>query len=168
MIVEEVMCRRPMLVSSDQPCDKALTMAEHDGVHFLLVVNGEDLSGVVRACDLRKSIPSQAVGYLATPSLTTIVKTEPLVAAKRLLSLAQVACLTVIDEHSRLQGTLTREDLTRAGIQFSERGVNCCAACGAVHHLIVEGAGRPALCCDCHDVSALLSSEASVALGDAR
>ena len=159
MIVAEAMSRFPVIVSPDLSCADALAVADEQAAHFLLAVGGDELLGVLRSCDLRKSSPSARVARAIRAPVIPIARTDSVVVARRMLTLGGAGCLVVVDNTSCLQGILTREDLSRAGLLSGERGVDCCAACGAVRHLIFAGADQPALCCECLDVAT--TSEAS-------
>jgi hypothetical protein len=155
MIVAEAMCRFPVIVSPDLPCGDALVIAEERATHFLLAVGGDELVGVLRACDLRKCSPSARVARSARAPIMSIARTDSVVLAKRMLTLGGAGCLVIVDDDACLQGTLTREDLSRAGLLSGGRGVDSCAACGGICHLVFSGADRPALCCECLDRAAL-------------
>jgi len=151
MIVADAMCRFPVIVGSQLPCGDALAIAEERRTHFLLVVGGDELFGVLRVCELRKSSPSTRVARAARAPIMSVAPGESVILAKRMLTLGGAGCLVVVDDDACLQGTLTREDLSRVGLLSAERGVDCCASCGDIHHLVVAGAGQPALCCECLD-----------------
>jgi hypothetical protein len=149
MIVAEVMWRFPVIVSPHLPCGEALAIAEEQGTHFLLAVGGDELFGVLRACDLRKASRSARVASAARAPIMSVTPGESVVLAKRMLTLGGAGCLVVVDDAACLQGTLTREDLARFGLLSRERGVDSCAACGDIHHLVFAGADQPTLCCEC-------------------
>src|SRR5687767_434562 len=113
MIVADAMWRFPVIVSSDLPCGEALAIAEERGTHFLLAVSDGELFGVLRACDLRKSSPSTRVARAARAPTMAVTPGESVVLAKRMLTLGGAGCLVVVDDAACLQGTLTREDLSR-------------------------------------------------------
>lgn len=160
MIVAEVMSRFPVIVSPRLSCGDALSVATEREAHFLLAVAGDELLGVLRACDLKKSSPSARVDLSARVPVMTIAKNDSIFLAKRMLALGGAGCLVVVDDASCLQGTLTRADLSRAGLLSRERGVDSCAACGGIDHLIFASADQPALCCECADnVAAFDASE---------
>lgn len=149
MIVAEAMSRFPVIVSPALSCGEALTIAEEQAVHFLLAVAGDELLGVVRSCDLKKSSPSARVARAIRAPIMPISRTDSVHVAKRMLTLGGAGCLVVVDDTSCLQGMLTSEDLARAGLLSGGRGVDSCAACGAATHLLFTGADQPAFCCEC-------------------
>lgn len=151
MIVAEAMYRFPVIVSPNLPCADALAIAEEQGTHFLLAVSGDELVAVLRVCDLRKASPSARVVRTGRAPIMSVTLTESVVLAKRMLTLGGAGCLVVVDDAGCLKGTLTRDDLSRAGLLSGQRGVDCCAACGDIQHLVFAGADQPALCCDCLD-----------------
>lgn len=151
MIVAEAMYRFPVIVSPNLPCADALAIADEQGTHFLLAVAGDELVGVLRACELRKASPSARVVRTAHAPIMSVTMNESVVLAKRMLTLGGAGCLVVVDDAGCLKGTLTREDLSRAGLLSGQRGVDCCAACGDIHHLVFSCADQPALCCECLD-----------------
>ncbi len=149
MIVAELMSRFPVIVSPALSCGEALSIADERAAHFLLAVAGDELLGVVRSCDLRKSSPSARVARAIRAPIMPIARTDLVHLAKRLLTLGGAGCLVVVDDASCLQGTLTRDDLARAGLLSGGRGVDSCAACGAAGHLLFTSADQPAFCCEC-------------------
>lgn len=149
MIVADVMCRCPVIVSPQRSCRDALSIADEQGAHFLLAVADGDLLGVLRTCELRRARRRAPVAHSARAPLMTIMRQGSVLLAKRMLALSDVGCLVVVDAASRLQGTLTRAELSRAGLLSSDRGVDSCATCGAVHHLSFAQPDQPTLCCDC-------------------
>jgi CBS domain-containing protein len=158
MIVSDVMCHFPLIVSPKRSCGDALAIAAEQGAHFLLAVAGDDLRGVLRICELKLASPSADVEQSVRAPMLTIRRQDSIVLAKRMLALSNVGCLVVVDSGSRLQGILTRTELSRAGLLSSERGVDSCATCGAVDHLSVAHAGEPAFCCDCLDSISTISN----------
>jgi CBS-domain-containing membrane protein len=158
MIVADVMCPFPVIVSPRVSCHDALAIAEEQGAHFLLSVAGDDLLGVLRACDLKRVSQRAQVTCCVRPPVMTIMRQDSLALAKRMLALSDLGCLVVVDTASRLQGTLTRAELSRAGLLSGNRGVDSCARCGAVEHLSVMQADQPALCCHCLDSVSLVGS----------
>jgi signal-transduction protein with cAMP-binding, CBS, and nucleotidyltransferase domain len=151
MIVADAMYRFPVIVSPNLSCASALAIAQEQGTHFLLAVDGDELVGVLRACELRKASPSARVVRTARAPIISVTLTESIALAKRMLTLGGAGCLVVVDDDASLRGTLTREDLSRMGLLSRERGVDCCAACGDLDHLVFAGADQPALCCECID-----------------
>jgi signal-transduction protein with cAMP-binding, CBS, and nucleotidyltransferase domain len=158
VIVADVMCHFPVIMSPTRSCGDALAIAAEQGTHFLLAVAGDDLLGVLQICELRRASLRAPVGRGARAPVMTIMRQDSVVSAKRILALSNVGCLVVVDAASRLQGTLTRAELYRAGLLSSERGVDSCATCGAVEHLSVAQADEPAFCCDCLDSISLVSN----------
>jgi CBS-domain-containing membrane protein len=151
MIAADVMCHFPVIVSPTHSCRDALAIAAERGAHFLLAVAGDDLLGVLRICELRRASQREEVTYSVRAPVMTIMRQDSVALAKRMLALSNVGCLVVVDTACRLQGTLTRVELSRAGLLSSERGVDSCASCGSVEHLSVTQPDQPAFCCDCID-----------------
>lgn len=155
MIVAEAMSRFPVIVSPDLSCADALAIADEQATHFLLAVGGDELLGILRSCDLRKASPSARVARAMRAPVMPVARTDSVLVAKRMLTLGGAGCLVVVDDTSCLQGILTGEDLARAGLLSRERGVDCCAACGAFRHVILASADQPALCCECLDAATI-------------
>jgi CBS-domain-containing membrane protein len=151
LIVSDVMCHFPVIVSPKHSCRDALAIASEQGAHFLLAVAGDDLLGVLRICELKRASQRAQVASSVRAPVMTIMRQDSVVLAKRILALSNVGCLVVVDNASRLQGTLTWAELSRAGLLSSDRGVDSCATCGAVEHLSVAQPDQPVLCCDCLD-----------------
>jgi CBS-domain-containing membrane protein len=158
MIVADVMCHFPVIVSPQRSCGDALAIAAEQGAHFLLAVAGDDLLGVLQVCELKRASLRTKVEHCLRAPLMTIKRQDSVVSAKRMLGLGNVGCLVVVDSASRLQGTLTRVDLARAGVLSGDRGVDSCATCGSVVHLSAAHADQPAFCCDCLDSISAVSA----------
>ncbi|HYQ14571.1 MAG TPA: CBS domain-containing protein [Polyangiaceae bacterium] len=158
MIVADMMCRFPVIVSPDISCARALSIAEEHGSHFLLAVDANDLLGVLRSCDLKRAHPATRAGRTIHGPVMPIGVTDSLTLATRMLTLGGAGCLVVVDDDSCLHGIVTRQDLFRVGVSAPERGVDCCAACGAQDHLIFGGIDQPAFCCGCLDTAKTLIS----------
>jgi signal-transduction protein with cAMP-binding, CBS, and nucleotidyltransferase domain len=158
MIVADVMCRCPVIVSPRRSCADALAIAAEQGTHFLLAVAGDDLLGVLQVCELRRANQRTSVEHLLREPVMTLKRQDSVLSAKRMLTVANVGCLVVVDSASRLQGTLTRAELARAGVLSSDRGVDSCATCGSVVHLTAALMDQPAFCCDCLDSISLVSA----------
>jgi signal-transduction protein with cAMP-binding, CBS, and nucleotidyltransferase domain len=155
MIIADVMCRFPVIVSPGISCQQALELAEERGSHFLLAVDESDLLGVIRACDLKRANPNSRVGHRLHGPVMSIGASDSLKLGARMLTLGGAGCLIVVDDDSCLRGIVTRQDLFSAG---AERGLDCCAACGGSQHLIFTGGDRPAFCCECLDSAGALES----------
>jgi hypothetical protein len=158
MIVADVMCRLPVIVSPNRSCRDALAIAGTQGAHFLLAVADGALLGVLRTCELRRAGRGTHVAHSVRAPMMTIMAQDSIVLAKRMLALCNVGCLVVVDAAFRLQGTLTSAELSRAGLLSNHRGIDSCATCGAVDHLSFAQPDQPAMCCDCLDPIAAAGS----------
>ena len=160
MIVEQIMCRFPVIVDAERTTSDALALAIARQTHFMLAVCDQQLLGVLRVCDLKRCTPNTSAGRNARLPIMTIAASDTVAFAERMLTLGGTGCLIVVDPDCRVEGTVSRKDLLRAGIGLGERGVDCCAACGAVCHLIFTDTESPALCCECHEAATQLRTAA--------
>lgn len=132
--VSDVMTPNPVLVGPDTAVWIAECLAQRNGVHELLVVNGYHLTGVVCRCDLSRADADATVrDCMRTPPIT-IDDRDTVVAAERLMERCSVGCLPVVDWAGCLRGIVTRHDLVTAGVLPASE-VGGCASCGSSHGL---------------------------------
>lgn len=153
MIVREAMCRFPTIVSPLLPCREALEISRTSSAHFLLVVHGEQLVGVARACDLRKSLAEREVQRSLRVPIVTIGLDDSLVLARRMLTQSAGGCLVVVDRAGDLKGVLTCEDLNRVRGFARPSSRACCEHCGNVQHLLFGQPDEPVFCCACVELA---------------
>jgi hypothetical protein len=145
------MSRFPVILGPRLPCREALTIGVENAAHFMLVVDGDQLLGVARACDLRKANGDDIVRRSLRVPVVTIGESDSVELARRLLTMTGGGCLVVLSAAGNLTGVLTCEDLSRAGGTRPWRPREHCALCGAGQHLIFLEPDEPVFCCDCFD-----------------
>lgn len=133
------------------PCREALAIGVEKAAHFMLVMEGDQLLGVARACDLRKAGGDDIVRRSLRVPVVTIAENDSAELAQRLLTMTGGGCLIVVGAAGNLTGILTCEDLSRAGGTQRWRLRERCALCGAGQHLIFLEPDEPVFCCDCFD-----------------
>jgi hypothetical protein len=149
MAVGRLMSRFPVIVGPRLPCREALAICVDSRAHFLLVIDGDQLLGVARACDLRKVDGSANVRRSLRVPVVTIGQGDSVELARRLLTMTGGGCLVVVDAAGNLRGLLTCEDLSRAGVLSRQRPREHCSLCGAGQHLIFLEPDEPVFCCNC-------------------
>lgn len=151
--VAEVMSSSPVIVDAHEAVEAARNLADEQGVHHLLVVDGSALVGVICQCDLAEAMPATLVTrHMHSPVVWTC-GTDTLEQAASIMRQCGIGCLPVLDEpQGRLAGVLTRRDLRGAGILPGERGVDLCASCGSSHRLRASDfPDLPVFCFECLD-----------------
>jgi predicted transcriptional regulator len=151
MSVGRWMSRFPVILGPHVPCREALGIAVENAVHFMLVVDGDRLLGVARACDLRKVEDGNTVRRSLRAPVVTIGEDDSLELARRLLTVTGGGCLVVVNAAGNLTGILSCEDLNRAAAPPRHRPNQRCASCGAGQHLIFLQPDEPVFCCSCID-----------------
>lgn len=149
MLVRDAMCRFPIIVSPGLACREALEISHTSEAHFLLVVDGEQLVGVARACDLRKALAEREVWRSLRVPIVTVGLDDSLVLARRMLTQCAGGCLVVVDRSGDLKGILTCEDLNRAHGFARPSSRACCETCGSAQHLIFGQPDEAIFCCGC-------------------
>lgn len=149
MVVKRSMSRFPVILGPRLPCREALAIGVENGAHFMLVVDGDQLLGVARACDLRKADGGDIVRRSLRAPVVTIGEDDSLELAQRLLTMTGGGCLVVVNAAGNLIGIFTCEDLSRARLPSRRRPREQCALCGAGQHLIFLELDEPVFCCDC-------------------
>ena len=120
--VRDVMTADPVSLPPDASATEAARqMRDHD-TGALLVVEGQDLRGivtdrdiVVRAIAEGRDPGSTKVGEIASKDLITVDPQQELAEALRLMAQYQVRRLPVVEEDGRLAGIVAQADIARAG-----------------------------------------------------
>ncbi|HVU00694.1 MAG TPA: CBS domain-containing protein [Polyangiaceae bacterium] len=135
--VVDVMTRNPVVVGPDMTAWSADCLARKRNVHYLLVVDGYRLVGVVCGCDLtRAKADSHLDSCMRTEPVTVDDQETAAGAATKMLE-RHVGCLPVLDWSGSLRGVVTRHDLRAAGV-LSRLSFRTCSSCGSTHGLPPE------------------------------
>jgi CBS-domain-containing membrane protein len=150
--IVDAMSSRPVVVGVAANAGEARRIAEESGVHHLLVVDANELVGVVCLCDLGDRAPATPLArFVRSPFVFVRIDATAAEAASVMLE-CRVGCLPVLDETGELRGIVTRRDLRRVGALPGTRGVDLCAGCGDTHSLGTSKRGGDVVFCrDCLD-----------------
>ena len=156
--VANVMSRALITVPPQTSRLDAAGVADEEGVHHLLVVDGDDLVGVVCEHDLDLAAPMARVEHcMKVPS--TIDADATLTEAARMMRELAIGCLPVVTS-GFLRGIVTRGDLRRAGLAAEEIAVPLCASCGGDEHVRLDPRTQGAMfCLDCSERALTNASE---------
>jgi predicted transcriptional regulator len=150
--VSEIMSRTPLVVRKTSSAAEARVLSDHKGVHHLLVMDGPELVGILCRCDLEWALDGDSAARRIRTPVATLAGNDSTEIAARVMLERGLGCLPVLDALGTVRGVVTRSDLRHAGALPGERGVDCCAACGAGHCLSpVTCPDTPVFCCDCLD-----------------
>lgn len=136
-VVGDIMSTDPITVYADTTLDDALSVMLSNNIRRLPVIDDEGrLVGIISDRDLRlaadspflQETPDEVVNNLAHHTVSEIMRTalhtieadEPIVEAAKLMRVARVGGLPVVDEHERLVGIVTRTDLVDHLIRILE------------------------------------------------
>lgn len=136
-VVGDIMSTDPITVYADTTLDDALSVMLSNNIRRLPVIDDEGrLVGIISDRDLRlaadspflQETPDEVVNNLAHHTVSEIIRTalhtieadEPIVEAAKLMRVARVGGLPVVDEHERLVGIVTRTDLVDHLIRILE------------------------------------------------
>ncbi|HBY93429.1 MAG: CBS domain-containing protein [Ardenticatenaceae bacterium] len=135
-LVRDIMSTDLVTVTPDESLAEALLRMRRHDVRRLPVVDETGLVGIITDRDLRLAAdspfldetPSEAfhqleqhrVEDIMTTSVTTIEPEAPIVEAAKLIRVAHVGGLPVVDENDRLVGIVTRTDLVDHLIRLLE------------------------------------------------
>lgn len=125
----------------------ALQFAERCGMHHLPLLEGGKIVGLVCTCDLEELDLQAPIGDALTRGPATISVQSSAQAAAQAMGEQGVGSL-LVTQNDTVVGIVTREDLSRAGLQLDEAPNFRCESCGSVTHLKTEN-NRGTLCLDC-------------------
>lgn len=152
MRIADVMTTSPVTITAEVPVAEAVEVATANGVHHLVVTEGQLPIGLVCVrCDLADAFPRQPVGrFMNRP--VTVGGYETARHASRTMCRRGVGALIVRGGDSGW-GIATRGDLLRGGFRAGEEeGLFFCASCGTHLHVHpVPGCEWVAFCVDCWD-----------------
>jgi CBS domain-containing protein len=143
------MSRFPTIVSPRIESSRALEISRSSDAHFLLVVDGDQLLGVARACDLRRAPAGRLLERCVRVPVITVGELEPVHLARHMLTQTAGGLLVVVDRKGHLKGVLTFEDLLRSKSVSPRDARLRCEACGGNRHLVFGQPDEALLCCGC-------------------
>ena len=149
--VSDVMSRSVVVAEAASRARDALAAANARRVHYVVVVDGTELAGLVCICELADALESDTVRPHMSAPPALIATGDSAEEAARLMEFSGAGCFPVVDEGGVLRGVLTRHDLRNTGFLPNERGIDRCASCGAGHHLVPHCSEEPAFCVECLD-----------------
>lgn len=160
--VSSIMRRRPPSVRPANRVRDALALAREHEVEHILVVESDNVVGIVCTCDLSRARPDTAVSACMKASVVTVDGVTTLREAGDLMRSRRVGCLPVTAGRL-LMGIVTRSDLKRAGVPDDLCGA-VCASCGSRHHLGASAGGASPFCIDCLECAEV--GEPELGMGD--
>ena len=129
MRVRDLMTIRPITIPASMPVVEARRTMQERLIRHLLVVDGDELIGIVTDRDIRSNMPSPATslsvwelnhllsrltaGEVMTTNVIVVEPDRPAAAAAALLLSEKIGALPVM-EGSRLVGIVTETDFVRA------------------------------------------------------
>jgi len=123
--VEEVMTRAAHIVQATMTMQQVLELFRTARISGAPVLDGDRLIGVVSMEDLIRCLSNQdfkaPISTYMTPNVITIKKSDPVVEALKLFVSTKVGRLPVVDEEGRLEGILTKGDITRGLLKALQR-----------------------------------------------
>jgi CBS domain-containing protein len=141
--VVDLMSRSPVVVGPDTGVSAAVDHAARHGVHYLMVVDGYRLRGVVCSCDLQATGPEKRVAECMHSPPVTIEDQATCEECVERMGRYGVGCLPVVDWAGALEGVVTRHDLRTAGVSYVAR----CESCGSSHGLPPNHFDVPVIFC---------------------
>jgi acetoin utilization protein AcuB len=138
--VSRLMTRVPLVTGApDLAVGEATRRVIDAGISHLLVLQGNDLVGLVCICDLDQARTGAKVADCMTRDPITVDVATSAELAGRLMVERGISCLPVLGGGA-LRGVLTLGDLRRAGVVDSP--AESCVSCGSTDHVRCEGRGR--------------------------
>lgn len=127
-LVSEAMARRPTSIGPDADMGDARRLAESSGTRHLLVLDQGTLVGILCLCDLRETAGTVA-DHMSVPVLTIRADATIEDAADTMREF-DVGCLPVV-MGGLILGTVTEEEVSRAGSRGRRRVPHCACGSGA-------------------------------------
>lgn len=118
-LVSEAMNRSIVTVAPDTRVSEALALARRAGTEHLLVLDEENLVGILCTCDLEAARPDDFAWECMTLPVLTVRPDVTLDEAALTMGDCDVGCLPVA-VGGLLLGTLTDAELARAGAEVPE------------------------------------------------
>ena len=162
--VDHVMKAPVRVVGPDVSVIEALQLAEDADVHHLPIVENGTIIGLVCTCDLEDVELKLPIRHVPKGPAATIARDASVEEA--VLSMAQRGIGSLlVTEGNNVVGIVTREDLSRAGVDVDDAPGFRCVSCGSVKHLKSEG-DKGTLCLDCRVRSRPEAPDDGTGVGD--
>jgi len=133
MLVSEAMNRTVVAVSPDARVGEAVEEARRAGAEHLLVLDGEDLVGILCTCDLRDSGADELVADCMSVPVMTVRPDARVEDAAATLADCDLGCLPVA-LGGLILGTIGDPELARAGVGACAERRHCHHDRGNVPH----------------------------------
>jgi len=117
-LVSEAMNRSLVTVPPDAPMADAVALVRRTGAEHVLVMEAENLVGILCACDLRGAPGDEQVCDRMTVPVLTIRPEAPVEEAAETMSECGVGCLPVA-VGGLVLGTVSDAEIARAGVRGS-------------------------------------------------
>lgn len=127
----------------------ALQLAERCGMHHLPLLEGGKIVALICTCDLEGLDMQAPIREAVRRDAATIPAEFSAQAAVHAMAEQGVGSL-LVTQHNSVVGIVTREDLSKAGLDLDDSPGFRCQSCGSVKHLKTEG-NRGTLCLDCRE-----------------
>ncbi|MFN8434439.1 MAG: CBS domain-containing protein [Anaerolineales bacterium] len=123
--VREVMIKNVITTTSDVPLSSALELLRVNRISGLPVVSDGNLIGVISLEDIVRALQTNGLSlpvkaYMST-TLVTVKATDSVVEAIKTFSEKRLGRLPVVGEHQKLEGIITKGDITRGILLAVER-----------------------------------------------
>jgi acetoin utilization protein AcuB len=115
-LVAEAMNRSLVTVSPDSRMADAIALVRRTGAEHVLVVEEQNLVGVLCACDLRGARPEEPVSDRMSVPVLTIRPDSDVAEAAATMSACGVGCLPVA-VGGLILGTVSEAEIARAGVR---------------------------------------------------
>ncbi len=122
-----IMSRNPVTVTAEDDVKVAINMAIEKNIRRLIVVQGEDVIGIVTVADIiHKALGRLEINDPVKPYvkrvLPAIWEKTPLRVAYELMRLAEARSMPVLNDEGKLSGIVTDEDLIKFGdVSYKDR-----------------------------------------------
>ena len=129
-LVSEAMSRAVATVRADASVGTARAVADRAQARHVLVTDEGNLVGILCMCDLSGASPEDRVCDVMSVPVLTVAPATSLEEAADTMSECEVGCLPVACG-GLILGTVTHDDLERAGLRLARRsGCDCAGGSG--------------------------------------
>ena len=115
-LVSQAMNRSVVAVTPDAPMAAAIAIVRRTGAEHLLVMDEQNLVGILCACDLRGTRPEEPVCEHMTVPVLTVRPDSDVAEAAATMSACGVGCLPVA-LGGLILGTVSESEIARAGVR---------------------------------------------------